>query len=1047
MAESQTPKYIPLRLGTEEDDDANPPMGTVVDARNVRFSSVGAATPRPGSDNIPPTITNGGTGLSIAIQNNAEEIGAMFTVGNSGAMAIAGNVFAYDTVAQKFEAQGNYSTCQPVRKRSALSVLKESYGYRKFGLAVNTLGHVCYAASRDITSSVYFVVESKDGVSQIEGPLATYTKASVLAFGADFLIVCQAGTAIDAFKVTYSAGTWTIAPAVNIGTLNAATNFWDACVQSATVWHIAYQHAAANMRVQNWSFPVVAAIGGALTQGVTGQPVYSLWCDGVNVWLGWNDDPGVTGNVRVRIVTTGYVAVLAATTIATGVNYGPLTLGPARDGTVTKAFGYYTETKASASPFTVGTHVVDITTAAGTTTQDTWHVYPVGKPGAGGRIWCMTANKNRWAPTAPLGWQFSRNLLLRWTDLGNVEPPTVELATDEWEQVPTFVGRTDDTMLIAEANSQTSTFAMLRDVVFAYPSSDLLRLQLYEYEKTSQKPLRDVAICSPTALVAGQPVEIWSKGSSGTAIPGSIVRSGVPVGFAHRPAIVDAVQAGGGVLTPLGKYTWVAVVKWIDRATGRLHQSAPSSPYTATLTGANSQVTLTITGIMCDSRIGDTFYENRPVVSIYRTRAGEAQLREETSYLSTSFANAESIAHVSANPDGQLGTFLYTEGGVVQFDLAPSCRHIVRTESAVWFGGLWDRRQLKKSRDFFPGEPCESSDLESWNVYLPEECDGLAYQDGLLYAFSNNSVFLVTGDGPNEQGQGFFDPVRTLTSEFGLARGAAPSILETSVGVFFLSNRGFMLIPRGGGNPVFIGAKVQKSIRPLLENGAAGYFTCLGSTVAIGKSRTARFLMSNGSAERVYVYDLDTNAWSFDDYRQRSGGVESPSRLAAIGNWPSGFVAGRLDLTSALSCAYAENAAQYADACSDGSTEASITSYIRFGEMRPFGFAGWGRCQTVGYIMSEDFVDSGQTSVIGTVTPDALATSATTRTWSAVSSAGDGQTIYREIDLTHNECTSVVVEWSAVRPRTATVPGPSLNALMTMTVAEHGRRLLPPAER
>ncbi len=1035
----------------EEDDDLNPPPGTIVDARNVRFSSVGAATPRPGTDAIAATITNAGTGPTVAITNNAEDIGALFTVGNTGALALAGNVFAYDPVAARFEAQGNYSTCQPVRKRSALATNSETYGIRKYGMAVNSLGHVCYAGSKSTTNSVYFVVESKDGVRQIAGPLATYNRVTVLAYGANFLLVCQNGTAIDAFRVTYAAGTWTVAAGVNMATLNAGTNHWDVCIENATAFHIAYQSGAATATIASFSLPALAGLS-TTTQGVTGQPVYSLWSDGVNLWVGWNDDPGVTGNVRVRIMnSTSYAPVLAATTIATNVNYGPLVLGPARDGTLTKAFGYYTETK-TASPFSIGMHVVDITTAAGTTVQDTWHVYPTGKPGANGRIWCMTGSSQQWTVAIPLGTQFARNLLLRWTDLGNVEPPTVELCSDEWERSLNTPSRTSDLMLIAEATSAATatTFAILPDVIALAlnPGIDTIRLQLYEYETTAQQPVRDFAMCSPTVLAAGQPIELASKGSSGTAIPGSIVRSGTTVGFTTRPVIVAAAQTAGGGLTVTGTYSWVVVYEWIDEATGRLHQSPPSSPYTLTLGVGNQNVALTIHGLFADSRVGDFYYQNRPTIAVYRTRSGEAQMRRETDSFTAVSANAETIVFISTLADTSLGNFLYTEGGFVEFDLAPSCRHIVRTEGSAWLGGLWDRRQLKKLRDFFPGEPASSSDLASWNVYLPEEEVGIAYQDGLLYPFSSTSVFMVTGDGPNDQGQGNFDPVRTLTSEFGCA--SAPSILETSAGVFFLSGRGFMLIPRGGGIPQFVGKQVQKSIRPFLDNGAAGYFTCLGATTVVGKSRTARFLMSNGSAERVYVFDLDTGAWSFDDYRQRLGGVESASRLAAIGVWPSGFVTGRADLTNASACLFAESSARYADACSDGSTEASITCYVKFADIRPFGVMGWGRCQQVGYVMSEDFVDAGQTSVTGTVTPDALATSATTRTWTgatAPASAADGQTIYREMDTGHMQCTAVVVEWTQLRPRTATVPGPSLNALMMLTVAEKGNRPLAPSER
>lgn len=1068
MGETQTPKYIAIRQGMEEDDDLNPPPGTIVEARNVRFSADGAATPRPGSAAIPPTTVNN----AATILNNAEDIGALPTIGSVGAMLLAGTVFAWDSTALTWETRGNYSTCLPVRKRESMALLADSYGYRRYGMAVNALGHVCMActpAGSGVVAQpwVQITITSADGIRQFDTQISlpvgpgTSRKAAVLAFGNNFVLFTQDGVNVSARTLTYNAGGWTVSGATVVATLNAATNFWDVCAESPTRWYIVYQSGLAQATVDKRPFPVAAVLN-TVNFAVVGQPGYSVYSDATNVWIGFNDNPTVVGNVTLIIYTTALALVLAPVVVSVGPENGPLVIGPARDGSASgKAFACCSYTRAAATPYSIGTLVFDLNTAGLVSFYNLWHVRPLSKPGSFGRIWVVASSRKRWSPSSPLGWQQSRSLLLRFPDPQTVDIPApsttltpfVELATDTWEGITDFSGSSSavDTRLLPEMNGPNSTFMLLPDIAQTVNGNDTVRLQVYEYERSSVVPWRDVAELSSTAIVAGQPIEVGAKGSSGTRFANQAQRSGVTVGWAHRPAIVNAVQGALGALTPGATYSWAIVYEWIDPETGRLHQSEPSAAYTATMGGANTSVTFTFHGITIDQRCSDPL--NPPVVAMYRTTANGAQLRRETTFGTVQSAVAETITQQSNVADAALGDFLYTEEGVIPFNLAPSCRFVRRCEGNLIFAGLWDRRLIQQSRDFFPGEPVTASDLDSWKIYLPEDCEGIAYQDGIRYAFSKRAVYMVTGAGPNEQGQGDFDPVRTLTSEFGCI--SSPSICETSLGVFFLSPRGFMIIPRGGGSPQFIGAPVQKSVRRVKDDGTTGYYICIGAAAVTGNSRTVRFLMSNGSAEVVWVFDLDRQAWEYDTYRQSDPGPDgdAPSRLASIGRWrqvasgATGVVGDRCaiarrDLTSAALCLYLEDDSIF----SDGQGDASIVSYVRFAEMRPFGLMGWGRCQSLGYVMFESFTDAVGKQVTGTVTPDALTTSATSRDW-IVTSPGGNQTIYRSIDEGHQQCTFVQVEWSAARPKTAAAPGPSLNGLMMLTVAERGMRLLPPAER
>lgn len=1005
-------------------DSIDAPPGTLAAAANVRFPfSRGAAIPRPGTAAIPSDTVNN----AAALTDSGEDIGALFAVGDAGALAVGGTVFAFDEIAQKFDVQGSYSTALPVRKRTALGSTTESFGEHQFGVAVSTDGHICYVGGQVVGLKTNYVIETPSGIRQIADDLPNgYNRSRVIACDSDFVIISQTTTTLAAFVLTYAAGAWTLSGPTTIGTLNAATNHWDVCPESAATFYVYFQSAAAVATLARVSFPALTTT--TVTHAVTGEPIYSCYSDATNVWLGFNDDPAGVDTVTCRVYTAAATPVFVddlAIVSGSTVN-GPLVLGPPRNGaTFGAAFGYYRIT--STGPTNAdGCAVVDLTLVANVVTlaatqASVWYS-PISKPERGGRIWCTTAShvSDEWSLASPLGVKFHRTLLARWTDVARSEPPVIELSCDERQGIPAA----ELELFIAPASAGGNSFMLIPERVRYNRLAADYQLTLYEYALSDRDPLRSVAdLGGQAAVIAGQPTQLWARGAAQAAASNTVQRSSVTIGFAQRPVIIDAAANNASGSLTNGVYSWVALYEWVDLS-GNLHRSAPSAPYTRAM-GTDTQVELTITGCPSDQRCGGNIDNLRPVVHLFRTRVNEEQLRRETFLTTAEQATSSLVTIVSNAADADLQDFLYTDLGIVEYQLAPSARFVRPAETAVWFGGLWDTRVIRKSRDFFPGEPCQSSDLASWGVYLPDDVTGIAYQDGLVYAFCKNSIYIVSGDGPNEQGQGVFAPPRALTTEFGAVESA--SILETSVGVLFRSKRGFMLIPRGGGNPQFVGAGVQQDIR------SGVYDECLGAAAVSNESRTARFLMRSTADDdvstRVYVYDLDSQSWSYDSFAPE---------LTACGNWPDGFCVGLADTEDVA--AYREDSTEFAD----GSGAGGVTSYVKLHGIRPFGVAGWGRCQEAFAVMQEAIADATGVPVTMTVTTDHLVS--LSRTWTVISD-GSGATLYRSIGKEHQQCSEIMVEWSAARAAEATALGPELAAVVLTLTPEKGTRILPQVDR
>lgn len=411
-------------------------------------------------------------------------------------------------------------------------------------------------------------------------------------------------------------------------------------------------------------------------------------------------------------------------------------------------------------------------------------------------------------------------------------------------------------------------------------------------------------------------------------------------GFSNAPVIIGFALAGGGGIAN-GTYIYRAVYEWLDNQ-GRRHRSAPSDPITVA-NGANTQVILAITTMIADAHTlnaSGTSAGRGTVVHVYRTLNGQSTFHRVTpdtgapqasvlgGTATVNFNDIYSDANIAANE------FIYTDGGVQPNTLCPPHTFMTVCQGRVWVAGQLDGSVLTASKLLVEGEPTQFSDLAPFSVFLPTECTGVASIDGTVVAFSEDRIYFVTGDGPDDQGVGSFSPPTELPTDVGCVDWR--SVVETSLGVFFLSKRGIYLLPRGFNTPLFVGAEVEQTL--------ASYPKIVSATlVAISSNDqnslgeiTVRFVVGSDdvpSTTCVLVYDLRTGGWSVDD-------IGSGPLLS--GTWSDAFITSRMSAGALTLQSESAASGGYADF-----TGSFVPTKLGTGDIRPFGLAGYGNFKTV----------------------------------------------------------------------------------------------------
>lgn len=467
----------------------------------------------------------------------------------------------------------------------------------------------------------------------------------------------------------------------------------------------------------------------------------------------------------------------------------------------------------------------------------------------------------------------------------------------------------------------------------------LFALERYDYQHNSQFQSRGTVGLSRGLAVAGQPYTLYPSSFVPELFDETPQNCGSEMGFFEEPQIMRIFGSPGGAVNP-GSHLYCVVFEWISPS-GERHRSRPSPPVAITLTTA-ATVTVMMTHAGVTTRM--SALTGQTVAHVYRTVADQKQFLRVTPDTGAPAADRFGSLDFEVQFDDTLADdairareVLYTDGGVQPNDLAPSCRFMALGQDRLWLGGLFERDVIQSSKVFVPNEPIQFSELDSFKVRLPFDNTGLAYLDGALVVFCENSIYLVSGDGPNNQGAGGYT-IRPIAENVGCDDDR--SIVVTSIGVFFKSTRGIQLMPRGFSSP-----ELFRQLNETMGDFGDGFSEVIGaSSHESSDEETVRFLLRNPSTNQriVATVELSTKTWSYDVVRDQSG---NPQPICCIGDGPEGPVYGAGSGTYRAMTEFVGLAGTTYD--SMGSTVNRFLSEVRLAKMQPFGPAGNGRINAV----------------------------------------------------------------------------------------------------
>lgn len=289
-------------------------------------------------------------------------------------------------------------------------------------------------------------------------------------------------------------------------------------------------------------------------------------------------------------------------------------------------------------------------------------------------------------------------------------------------------------------------------------------------------------------------------------------QSTVEHGFLMAPPI-EARPFVDGSGTGTNIYHYAFLYAWTD-ARGQTHRSALSPEpvpttgrpglfqhATAAAVTSTNTVSITLPSLPETAKTG-------VIIEVYRTAANETVLYfngyadNGTDGLDVAF-----IDNVPDDYDGVALEFLkenrqlYTTGGVVQNDTAPSSSMLCEHGDRLWTADSQSPGSISWTRKLIPvaagaeGVPAEFSSYFQTRVNSNGGAvTGIGSLDEKLIVFMRDSIAFVMGEGPDDTGGGGSFAVYPLPHNVGAIRQG--SVVSTAKGLLFQSDQGILLLTR-----------------------------------------------------------------------------------------------------------------------------------------------------------------------------------------------------------------------------------------------------------
>ena len=392
-----------------------------------------------------------------------------------------------------------------------------------------------------------------------------------------------------------------------------------------------------------------------------------------------------------------------------------------------------------------------------------------------------------------------------------------------------------------------------------------LEIALVDFaDSTRWQPVQDV---SSTTLTGG--VTSYFDGSS-VCEAGFVVRPGAP------PAVTTS---GTGITCTVG-WNYVVTYEHVD-ASGNIHISGVSNPRNSGVI-TNKTVAVKVPNLFITSRHDAAGAGAKVRIVLYRTTDG-GDLYYRLAELANDTTTAEQT-YSDVTADSTLITFATLYRRPSQSNTAQDRRCPPASRAACFYNDMLvvvadDGFTLWPSAQPVVGEGRWWSPVFQVPVLEGGDIVALAAQDGTLFAFKRRSIFAVNGEAPSDNGaQGGLGAPRRLAVDVGCIDPR--SVVVTSLGVFFQSERGIELLTRSQSGE-WVGEAAQDT--------TTAFPICIAATLdpaqnvvlfELASAETSNQVSGTG---RTAVFDLAVKSWVSTDRRKNNAGTaDTPAQSAAV---------------------------------------------------------------------------------------------------------------------------------------------------------------------
>ncbi len=293
--------------------------------------------------------------------------------------------------------------------------------------------------------------------------------------------------------------------------------------------------------------------------------------------------------------------------------------------------------------------------------------------------------------------------------------------------------------------------------------------------------------------------------------------SGDTLSIQGNIAAVPTGAAGAGA----GLYYWLVTYEYTDNQ-GLPYRSQANNPISVTTvgSGATGIVTLHIPTLRLTAKVA-----NVPKIVVYRWSENTqvynqvtsitAPLLNDTTIDSVTFVDTLSDANVIGN------NIIYTTGNVPGDFCAPSSSIMTLFNAQLCMVNAEDPNTILLSKQVVEGTPVEMT--PTFTIYVAPTIGALqssgpitalAPMDDKLIIFKKDAIYYINGTPPPISGAtqngcslgGYSQPI-FITNIVGCTNQS--SIVLTDAGLMFQSDKGIYILPRGLGDPDYIGSDVE----------------------------------------------------------------------------------------------------------------------------------------------------------------------------------------------------------------------------------------------